>query len=79
MYQLNLQFTGYPSVDRKKKEERDRLLLEKYRGDFCYSDEVGQQAVWDSDRLKALVDQWKERDEHKEDYDRALALLMKSS
>lgn len=61
-------------ADRKKKEERVRLLLEKYRGDFCYSDEVGQQAVWDSDQLKTLVDQWKERDEHKEDYDKVASI-----
>lgn len=56
-------------ADRKKKEERERLLLKKYRRDFCYSDEVGQQAIWDSDQLKALVDQWKEREEHKDEYD----------
>lgn len=70
---------GYKDVDkdnsdkweaeRKKREERDRLLLEKYRNDFCYSEEVGQQAVMQADQLKAFVDQMKEKEEHKEEYD----------
>lgn len=56
-------------AERKKKEERDKLLLEKYRDEFCYSEKDGQQAIWDYEQLTALVDKWKERDEHKEEYD----------
>lgn len=56
-------------VDSKKKGERDRHLLEQYREEFCYSDEVGQRVVWDFDQLKVLSDQLKEREEHKEQYD----------
>jgi uncharacterized Zn finger protein (UPF0148 family) len=56
-------------AERKKKEERDKLLLEKYRGEFYYSEKDGQQAIWDYEQLTALVDKWKERDEHKEEYD----------
>lgn len=77
---------GYKEVDKddsdkrdaewKKKEERDRLLLKEYRDDFCYSDEVGQQAIMQADQLKAFVNQMKEKEEHKEEYD-AVAKIKK--
>ncbi|MBU0569624.1 ZPR1-type zinc finger protein [Patescibacteria group bacterium] len=77
---------GYKDVDknnsdkweaeREKREERDRLLLEKYRNDFCYSEEVGQKAVMQADQLKVFVDQMKEKEEHKEEYD-AVAKIKK--
>lgn len=58
-------------TDRAKKEKRDKMLLKKYRDEFCYSEKDGQEAVWSFDQLKSLVDEWKEREEHKEEYDAA--------
>lgn len=61
-------------ADRKRKEERDKKLLEQCREEFCYSDEVGQRVVWDFDQLKVLVDRLKEREEHKKEYDAAASI-----
>ncbi len=60
----------------KKEEEREKLLLKKYRDEFCYTEEVGKEAVWGFDRMLALVEEWKERDKHKEEYD-AVAKIKK--
>lgn len=75
---------GYKEVDKddydaweaesKKKEERDKNLLKEYREEFCWSDKVGQEAIWGYERLKELTDKMKERDEHKAEYD-ALAKI----
>jgi Zn ribbon nucleic-acid-binding protein len=56
-------------VDRKKKEERDRLLLKEYRAEFCLSDEDGQDCLWRIDQMKRLVDEMEEREKHKKEYD----------
>lgn len=56
-------------ADRKKKEGRDQMLLKRYRDDFCYSEEVGQKAVMHADQLKAFINQMKEKEEYKEEYD----------
>ncbi len=69
---------GYKEVDkdnpdkweanRKKKEKRDKLLLKKYRADFCLSDKDGQDCLWRLDQMKRLVDEMEERKKHKEEY-----------
>lgn len=51
----------------KKKEERDRKLLEEYRKDFCYSDEEGQEAVLSLDNIVRSVDEMKAKEEKEKD------------
>lgn len=60
----------------KKKEGRDKLLLEKYRDDFCYSEKEGVEAVLHADQLKAFMDKHRVREKHKKEYD-AVAKLKK--
>lgn len=51
----------------KKREERDRNLLEKYREEFCYSEEVGTKAVLDADMLMRFVQDLKETEKKEKD------------
>lgn len=48
------------------KQEKDRILLEKYRSEFCLTDENGPGYIQQMDDLKRFVDEAKER-ERKED------------
>ena len=60
-------------------EEKSDPDFEKDRARFCLTDEEGrkaQQTRFEMEQLKNLVDGWKEKEEHKEDYD-AVAKIQK--
>lgn len=60
----------------KKKEARYRKMLETYRNDFCYSEEVGNRAVVDMENLVRLMKEIKEREGKEKDpvYQKAMKL-----
>jgi len=70
---------GYKSVEkddyekeakkRYEKEKRDKHLFEKYRKEFCISEQEGKDALFRMEQMKRIIDEVKEREEHKEDYD----------
>lgn len=60
-----------------KKEQEDKELLEKHRSEFCLSEEEGQQYLSflaNMDQLKNMMDEQKEREEHKDLYDKVAKL-----
>lgn len=46
----------------KKKEDRDKKLLEEYRKTFCLDDEEGKKAVLNLDSIMRFVDEMKEKE-----------------
>lgn len=64
-------------TEQAMKEAEDRKLLEKYRSEFCLSEEEGKkylEGIANMNALSELVDKYKERDEHKDVYDKVAAL-----
>lgn len=51
----------------KERESREKALLEKYRDEFCYTDEVGLEAVHSFDRLIAFVKGMREKEKQDKD------------
>lgn len=51
----------------KKKEERDKKLLEEYRKDFCLDDEEGPKAVHSLDSMVRFVDEMKVKEKKEKD------------
>lgn len=51
----------------KKKEARDKKLLEVYRKDFCLDDEEGKKAVLNLDSIMRFVDEMKEKEKKEKD------------
>lgn len=51
----------------KKKEVRDRKLLEEFRKDFCLDNEEGPKAVINLDNIARFVDEMKEREKKEKD------------
>ncbi len=43
------------------------MLLEKYRNEFCYNDKDGQSYLHTMDRIKAFLDEMKEKEKKEKD------------
>lgn len=57
-------------IEWAKKEAEEVELLTKYREKHCLTDEVGQKYIWTTDQMARAVEELKDREEHKEDYDK---------
>jgi len=53
--------------EQRKREKRDKELLDKYRAEFCFTEKEGNEAVLHSEQIARLVDNWKERDKKEKD------------
>lgn len=64
---------GHVEVDtmdlNKKEEERVDPDFEANRKKYCISELEGKEIIRESQEMKALVDKWKDKDEHKDLYD----------
>jgi Zn finger protein HypA/HybF involved in hydrogenase expression len=63
-------------VEHDLKEKKDKELLEKFRKDFCFTEEEGNHAVQRSENLSDLMKDIKSREEQKKDpvYQKAISL-----
>lgn len=62
--------------EHKKREKRDKELLDRYRGEFCFTEKEGSEVVLHSEQIARLVDSWKEQDKKDKDpiYQKARSL-----
>lgn len=48
-------------------KQKDEKLLAEYRSEFCYTEEVGRQAVESADGIARVMKEWKEREKKEAD------------
>lgn len=65
-------------VKRKKKEARDKKLLDEYRKEFCLDDDEGPKAVLNLDNIVRFVDEMKKNEAKEKDPDYQKAKQLKS-
>jgi len=53
--------------DRVKKDKKDKMLLSKYRKDFCLDEKTGQEYILNMDRITAFTKELKEQEEKLKD------------
>lgn len=53
--------------DRIKKDKKDKMLLSKYREDFCLEEKTGQEYILNMDRITAFTKELNEQEEKQKD------------